>query len=62
MTTDKDLIESCLIEYENGVERNTSIRYFVEKALEDPEATVYDSEGNNEVTDIEAVEKSEVAA
>lgn len=52
---DKPDIRSCRIEFDNGVERETSIRYFVEMALDDPGATVFTTEGG-EVTEIEAVE------
>jgi hypothetical protein len=57
---DKLLIREVTIAFENGTERDTSIRYFVEEALEDPEATVY-HEGE-EVTEIEEIEIPEVEA
>jgi hypothetical protein len=49
-------IRSCTVEFENGVERSTSIRYFVECALSDDEATVYDEDTGGEVTQISDVE------
>lgn len=59
---DKEMIRSCRVEYESGVERETSIRYFVERALQDDDATVYDTSDDSEVTNIESVVEPEVAA
>lgn len=59
---DKEMIRSCRVEYESGVERETSIRYFVERALQDDDATVYDASDDSEVTNIESVVEPEVAA
>lgn len=55
---DKPDIKSVRLEFESGVERETSIRIFVECALDDDEATVWD--GDEEVTDIEDIEVEEV--
>jgi len=48
-------IISCTIEWDNGVERDTSIQYFIEKALKDPEATVTFTESGEPVTDVTEV-------
>lgn len=52
---DDNPIQSVRIEFENGVERDTSISFFIEKALEDDDATVYRSDTDEEVTSIEEV-------
>lgn len=55
------ITQSCRIEFEStGVERDTSMSYFIEKALADPDATVYRADTDEEVTDLEEV--TEVAA
>ena len=43
--------ESYRIQFENGTEKVTGISFFAECALDDPEATVFDADGN-EVTDL----------
>lgn len=53
----EDLTRNCRIVFDNGVERTTSIRFFIEKALNDPEAEVYDAETGKQVTELsQAVE------
>ena len=46
-------IQSARIVFENGVERDTSISFFIEKALEDPEAEVYNAETGEEVESVD---------
>lgn len=46
------MTDSYLLKFENGVERETAITYFVEKALEDPEAAVFDAGTGEELTDL----------
>lgn len=53
-------IRNVTVAFDSGVERDTSIRYFVEMALGDNEATVYD--GDEEVTNIEEIEVPEAEA
>lgn len=50
---------SYTLKFENGVERETSITYFITKALEDPEARVFDAETGDELTDIMDIDGNE---
>lgn len=52
--------KACRIEFENGVSRETQIGFFVERALEDPEATVFRVDDGEPVTEMS--EATEVVA
>ncbi|WP_161569805.1 hypothetical protein [Natronorubrum bangense] len=52
------MTESYTLKFENGVERETSITHFILSALDDPEARVFDSSGE-ELTDISEITSNE---
>lgn len=47
------MTNSYLIKFDSGIERETSIRYFVEMALADPDARVFDADTGEEITELE---------
>lgn len=53
LMTDEQRTQECRIEFENGVTRNTSIRFFIERAIEDDEAAAFLTDTDEELTDIE---------
>ncbi|ELY47328.1 hypothetical protein [Natronorubrum sulfidifaciens] len=51
-------MKSYILSFQNGIERETSITYFIEKALEDPEAMVIDPETGMEVSEPPVTDES----
>lgn len=47
------MTNSYLIKFDSGIERETSITFFVQMALKDPEARVFDAETGEEITDFD---------
>jgi len=45
-------LQECRIEYENNDDRSTAIRFFIEKAIQDSDATVFVAESDEKVSDI----------
>ncbi|MFC6717920.1 hypothetical protein ACFQGT_09790 [Natrialbaceae archaeon GCM10025810] len=50
------MTKSYILSFENGVERETSITFFIEKAFEDPEAMVIDPETGMEVSELPEID------